>query len=429
MNVNIRDYVSSVRDGLWTEAFRAAVADLSANGGGTLAVPAGTYETGPIEYCSDMTLELSEGAVLSFINDGEAHPRVMSRYEGTDREVFMPLIFGNHVRNVTLCGKGIIEGNGADWWAKRTSWSVPRPRTVVFQDSENIVIRDVIIQNSPCWTVVPLRSKNILVDGIEIHNPFHSPNTDGIDPDSCQNVEIRNCLLDVGDDCIAIKSGTEENPNRIPSEHIYVHDCIMRKGHCGVGIGSEMSGGVRDVRIEDCVFTDTERGLRLKTRRGRGGYVDGISFKRVSMKNVLVPFVINMRYFCGRGGIAKRVADTKAYPVDEGTPRVSNVSLIDFAAEDVNVAALWLSGLAEAPIENVTLENVAISMAENAHPGIADAAIEAPFMWKAGLVLKYAKNLRMDNVKVSGVEGITRLFSDCENIYLDGQVYEEDTIG
>lgn len=93
------------------------------------------------------------------------------------------------------------------------------------------------------------------------------------------------------------------------------------------------------------------------------------------------------------------------------------------------MAALWLSGLAEAPIENVTLENVAISMAENAHPGIADAAIEAPFMWKAGLVLKYAKNLRMDNVKVSGVEGITRLFSDCENIYLDGQVYEEDTIG
>lgn len=428
-NLNILDFGTCVQDGRWTPAFRAAVAELSACGGGTLTVPAGTYVTGPIEYCSDMTMELCEGAVLSFTNDGEAHPRVTSRYEGIDREVFMPLIFGSHVKNVVLCGKGTIEGNGAAWWEKRKEWTVPRPRTVVFQDSENIVIRDITIQNSPCWTVVPLRSKNILVDGIAIHNPFHSPNTDGVDPDSCQNVEIRNCLLDVGDDCIAIKSGTEENQSRIPSEHIYVHDCVMRKGHCGVGIGSEMSGGVRDVRIEDCTFIDTERGLRLKTRRGRGGYVDGISFKRVSMKNVLVPFVINMRYFCGNEGINRKVADTKEYPVDEGTPRVSNVSLVDFRAEDVNVAALWLSGLAEAPIENVTLRNVTISMAENAHPGIPDAAIEAPCMWKAGLVLKFAKNLRMDNVQVTGVEGLTNLFSDCEDIYLDGEVYEAHTIG
>lgn len=427
-NISILEYQSYVKDGLWTDAFKAAVADLKENGGGYLTVPAGTYRTSSIEYCSDMTMEICEGATLDFINDGEDHPRIFGRYEGVDRPVFMPLIFGQSVKNVVLCGKGTMEGNGAPWWARRLEWSIPRPKSVVFQDSENIVIRDITIKNSPCWTVVPLRSKNLLVDGIKIFNPFESPNTDGVDPDSCQDVEIRNCLFDVGDDCIAIKSGTEYNKEFIPSKNIYVHDCEMRHGHCGVGIGSEMSGGVCDVVVENCTFTDTERGLRLKTRRGRGGYVDGVTLRNVKMKNVLVPFVINMRYFCGPDGIAKKVADTAPYPFDNSTPSVRNVNLIDFEATDVNVAALYLSGLAESPLENVTLKNVNITMSEHAHPGIPDAAIDAPFIWKAGMILKFAKGLKMDNVKVSGVEGLTHLFSDCDNVMLDGEVYDVRTI-
>ncbi len=426
--VSILAYQEYVKEGVWTEAFRAAVAELGASGGGKLLVPAGEYPTSSVEYCSDMTLELCEGAVLSFINDGTAHPVVMSRFGGVDCEVYEPLIFGRNVQNVVLCGKGRIEGNGAAWWAKRREWAYPRPRTVVFQDSENIVIRDITITNSPCWTVVPLRSRHILVDGITILNPFSSPNTDGIDPDSCRDVEIRNCVLDVGDDCIAIKCGTEHNREFIPSEDIYIHDCLMRQGHCGVGIGSEMSGGVKNVRIEDCVFMNTERGLRLKTRRGRGGSVDGVSFCRVKMQNVLVPFVVNMRYFCGEGGISKWVGDTAPYPFTEGTPSVKNLSLVDFEASEVNVAALYISGLAESPVENVTLKNVTITMAEQARPGIPDAALEAPCMWKAGLILKFAKNIRMDNVKVSGVEGLVNLFTDCEEIVLDGRKYEADTI-
>ena len=427
-NLSILDFRSFVRDGIWTDAFRAAVSELAAAGGGTLTVPAGDYPTSSVEFCSFMTLELCEGAVLDFVNDGLAHPVVWSRNGGVDCEVYEPLVFGSHVKNVVLCGKGVIEGNGADWWAKRREWPYGRPRSVVFQDSENIVIRDITIQNSPFWTVVPLRSQHILIDHIEIHNPFHSPNTDGIDPDSCKDVEIRNCLLDVGDDCIAIKCGTEENKELIPSEDIWVHDCVMKQGHCGVGIGSEMSGGVKNVVIEDCVFTDTERGLRLKTRRGRGGSVDGVTFRRVKMKNVLVPFVVNMRYFCGEGGIARRVGDTAPYPMDAGTPSVRNLSLIDFVAEDVNVAALYISGLAESPVENVTLRNVTVTMAENARPGIPDAALEAPCMWKAGLILKFAKNLRLDNVKVSGVEGLTNLFTDCDGVFLDGREYDAQTI-
>lgn len=422
-NVSILEYKSKVQNGIWTEAFRAAVADLNAAGGGYLTVPAGNYRTSSIEYCSDMTMELCEGAVLDFINDGLEHPVVMSRYEGVDRDVYMPLIFGRNLKNVKLCGKGRIEGNGPAWWEHRLDWPFPRPKSVVFQDSENIEIRDITITNSPCWTVVPLRSKNLLVDGITVINPFESPNTDGCDPDSCQNVEIRNCTFDVGDDCIAVKSGTEYNKVFIPSENIYVHNCRMMHGHCGVGIGSEMSGGVRNVRVEDCTFTDTERGLRLKTRRGRGGFVDGVSLTRVKMKNVLVPFVINMRYFCGPDGIAKCVADTAPYPVSEKTPHVNNISLIDFEAEETNAAALYISGLSEAPIENVTLKNVSISMAENATPGIPDAALEAPFMWKAGLILKFAKNLVMDNVKVKGVAGLTNLFSDCDGVFIDGKEY------
>jgi len=299
---------------------------------------------------------------------------------------------------------------------------------VVFQDTENIVIRDITITNSPCWTVVPLRSKNILVDGITIINPFHSPNTDGVDPDSCQNVEIRNCVFDVGDDCIAIKSGTEYNKEFIPSENIYVHHCKMIKGHCGVGIGSEMSGGVRNVRVEDCEFTNTERGLRLKTRRGRGGFVDGISLVRVKMTNVLVPLSINMRYFCGPDGVSYCVSSTAPYPVTDKTPSVKNVTLEDFVAEDTNVAALYLSGISESPIENVSLKNVKITMKEDATPGIPDAAIEAPFMWRAGLIIKFAKNLTLENVSVKGVAGLTNLFSDCGDVYIDGKLYVPRTL-
>ncbi len=428
-HLNILDFQNYTKDGLWTEAFKAAVAELKAAEGGVLSVPAGNYPTSSVEFCSDMTLELSEGAVLDFVNDGLDHPVVWSRYAGVNCEVYEPLIFGDHVRNVVLCGKGRLEGNGREWWAHRLEWPYPRPRSVVFQDSENIVIKDITITNSPCWTVVPLRSRHILVDGITILNPQHSPNTDGCDPDSCQDVEIRNCLFDVGDDCIAIKSGTEYNPERIPSRDIYIHDCTMQHGHCGVGIGSEMSGGVVNVRIEDCSFTDTERGLRLKTRRGRGGFVEGVSLTRVKMQNVLVPFVINMRYFCGPDGIAKCVADTAPYPFSDATPRVTNVSLTDFEATDVNVAALWISGLSESPVENVSLKNVRITMAENAVPGIPDAAIEAPFMWKAGLVLKFAKNLRLDNVNVEGVAGIVKLFSDCDAVLLDGEEYSETSLG
>ncbi len=422
--VSITDYRSYVQDGVWTEAFRRAVEDIKEAGGGYLTVPAGNYPTSSIEYCSDMTMEICEGAVLDFINDGLEHPVVLSRYEGVDRDIYMPLIFGRNLKNVTLCGKGTIEGNGGPWWTVRCDWPFPRPKSVVFQDSENIVIRDVTIRNSPCWTVVPLRSRNILVDGIKVFNPFESPNTDGCDPDSCRDVEIRNCLFDVGDDCIAIKSGTEYNREFIPSENIYVHDCTMRHGHCGVGIGSEMSGGVRNVRVEDCTFMDTERGLRLKTRRGRGGFVDGVSLTRVKMHNVLVPFVINMRYFCGPDGIAKCVSDTAPYPVSKSTPSVKNISLIDFEATDINAAALYISGLSEAPIENVVLRNVNLEIAENAVPGIPDAAIDAPFTWKAGLILKFANGLRMDNVRVKGVAGLTNLFSDCEDVYLDGKKYE-----
>ncbi len=427
-NISILAYQEYVKEGLWTDAFRRAVLDIREADGGTLIVPTGKYATSSIEFCSNMTMEIQEGAVLDFINDGLEHPIVWSRWEGVDRDCYMPLIFGRNLKNVTLCGKGLIEGNGAAWWAKRKQWPYPRPKTVVFQDSEHIVIRDITIQNSPCWTVVPLRSKNILVDGITIINPYESPNTDGVDPDSCQDVEIRNCTFDVGDDCIAIKSGTEYNKEFIPSENIYVHHCRMVHGHCGVGIGSEMSGGVRNVLVEDCVFTDTDRGLRLKTRRGRGGFVDGVTFRRVQMKNVLVPFVINMRYFCGPDGIAKCVADTAEYPRTEKTPWVDNISLIDFESEDTNVAALFMSGLAESRIENVTLKNVKITMAKDARPDIPDAAIDAPCMWKAGMILKFASNIQMDNVTVEGVAGLKYLFSDCENIYLNGEKYERNTI-
>ena len=193
-----------------------------------------------------------------------------------------------------------MDGRGAAWWQRFREGTLchPRPRLISFADCRNVLIEGVTLTRSPSWTINPVRCENVVIDKVTIVNPADSPNTDGINPDSCRNVRIANCHIDVGDDCIAIKSGTEAEAadRRAPCENIAITNCTMVHGHGGVVIGSEMAGGVRNVVIANCIFESTDRGIRLKSRRGRGGIVEDVRVTNVIMTGVLCPFTVNLYY-------------------------------------------------------------------------------------------------------------------------------------
>ena len=324
MVFNVKDF-GATGDGINkdTDAFKKAISECQKNGGGTLYIPAGIYLTGPIHLKSNITLYIENGAVLKFSQDIDDYPTVYTRWEGEEAEVYSPLIYGEDIENIAVTGFGTIDGQGMLWWnlLRKKELRYPRPRGISFYRSRNITIDGIRIINSPSWTVNPIECENITVNNIKIQNPYDSPNTDGINPESCRGVRISNCYIDVGDDCVTLKSGTEDCRERIPCENITVTNCIMAHGHGGVVIGSEMSGGVRNVVISNCIFEGTDRGIRIKTRRGRGGIVEDIRVSNIVMKNVICPFAFYMYYNCGKGGQEKRVWDKSAYPVDETTPQ------------------------------------------------------------------------------------------------------------
>ena len=300
--LNIRDYAVYSKDGSdWTQAFECAIEDMRRQGGGVLTVPVGVYPTGSIRLYDNMTLNVESGARIAFLQDDKAFPLIIGEYQGDVGLVHQSCIYAQDAKNITVTGYGTIDGQGEYWWDKTMAGDLPypRPHLICFHRCERVVIENVNLINSPVWTVHPLRCRNVICRGLNICNPYHSPNTDGIDPDGCQDVRISDCTIDVGDDCIAIKSGTELTPEKDCSERIIITNCHFIRGHGGVVLGSEMSGGVRNVAVSSCVFSGTDRGVRLKTRRGRGGKVEGIQLTNLVMENVVCPFVFNM-YYGGR---------------------------------------------------------------------------------------------------------------------------------
>lgn len=171
---------------------------------------------------------------------------------------------------MALTGFGTLEGQGKKWWTafRAKTLDAARPCAVCFEDCTRVRMSDFMVHNSPNWTIHPVRCENVTIDNLTIVNPFDSPNTDGIDPESCRNVRITGCHIDVGDDCIAVKAGTEDALEDVPCENITITGCTMVHGHGGVVLGSEMSGGIRRVSITGCVFNGTDRGIRIKSRRG-----------------------------------------------------------------------------------------------------------------------------------------------------------------
>ena len=321
--LDIRDF-GAVADSatLCHEAINRAITECSLLGGGHVVVPAGHFLTGSITLKSHVDLHLQEGAVLDFASDRSLYqPAVLTRWEGVDCYNTHPFIYAYGETDLGLTGKGIIDAHGQDgWWsmcgARKYGWEeglpgqnlggrarllrsaedrLPtdrrimtpedalRPQTVNLYKCRSILIEDVTLLNSPFWVLHPLMCEDLWVRGVTVSN--RGPNGDGCDPESCRNVVIENCRFDTGDDCIAIKSGRNNDGRRwaIPSENIIVRRCNMANGHGGVVIGSEISGGFRNLFVEDCVMDspELERVIRIKTNTCRGGKIENIFVRRV----------------------------------------------------------------------------------------------------------------------------------------------------
>jgi polygalacturonase len=391
-----------------TVALQAAIDACSERGGGTVVLPAGRYRTGTLFFRDRVSLYLDAGATLIGSQDPADYPVTSNRWEGAEQPTHAPLLAGSHLRDIAVLGRGVIDGSGESWWMafREKRLSHPRPRLIGFNDCNNVLIEGLTLVNSPSWTVNPVRCENVNIRGITILNPPDSPNTDGINPDSCRLVRISDCHISVGDDCITLKSGAQhEKPEfAAPCRDIAITNCTLERGHGGVVIGSEMSGDVQNVVISNCVFIGTDRGIRFKSRRGRGGVVEDVRVSNLIMDGVLCPFTMNLYYGCGAWG-DPLVSDKKHRPVDDGTPRFRRIHLSGITARDVRLAAGFVYGLAEMPVEDISLDDVTISLSEQAEAGYPEMADDIPQMRQAGFFVRNARNLHLKRVEITHPHG------------------------
>lgn len=387
----------------WTKAFRLAVEDLRGKGGGMLYVPAGEYDTYPVRLYSDITLYLETGALLKFYQNPEGFEIIAGEFEGERQKMYMPCIYAKDAENICVAGGGIIDGSGSYWWEHKEELQAARPYLMYFEGCRRVKVQDVRLLNSPAWTVHPLYCEDVEIRGISIKNPKDSPNTDGINPDSCRNVRILDCLIDVGDDCITLKAGTEDTPGKVSCENITISNCNLLHGHGGVVIGSEMSGGVRNVAISNCVFQDTDRGVRVKTRRGRGGVMERVVISNLIMENVVCPFTFNMYYRCGAQGTEYK--SREVLPINGGTPGIRRIQIQNVMVHNASAAAGFFCGLPESPIEDIMISDCTISMDPDGEAGEPAMLEDMKPVKGMGIFLQCVRNVAFRNVKLYGQRG------------------------
>lgn len=386
--VDIREFGADPQSPDNQEAIAEAISAVPE--GGTVRVPRGTWPTGPVFLSSHVTLLLEEGAMLHAVSSRNHWPilpaysrarAMLGSWEGLPEPCYAGFITGIGLDGARIIGPGTLDcgGDRGDWWrwAKETREGARRARGVHLIDCRNILLLGPTIRNSPSWTVHPQGCRNLIASGLTIINPPDSPNTDGFNPDSSEDVRIEGVLFSVGDDCIAIKSGKRgpgPNGHLRPTRNVEIRHCRMERGHGGVVLGSEMSGGIYDVSVSHCEMFRTDRGLRIKTRRGRGGTVSGVSCRQVSMDKVLTAFTTNAFYHCDPDGSDGWVQSRDPAPVDDTTPTVEDIRIGDVEIRNVAVAVGAFSGLPERPIRRVCLQRLTVTYDPEAE---ADAPLMA----------------------------------------------------
>ena len=404
--VDIRDFGASIDAHDNSHAIAKALEAVPI--GGTLFIPAGSWHTAPLFLKSDMTLHLSEGASLVLVTDRSlipilparnAHGDMLGSWEGLPEACYASLVTALDCTNVTITGSGSLDGAGAqgDWWQwpKETRDGARRARTLFLNGCTNVLVSAITVQNSPSWTIHPLYCADIRFVGICVKNPPDSPNTDGLDPECCSDVLLEGIHFSVGDDCIAIKAGKRGEDGAAdhirPCERITVRHCFMERGHGAVVIGSEMSGSVRDVTVEACEFLGTDRGIRMKTRRGRGGEIARLKVSNCSMEGVHTAIVANCHYFCDADGRSEWVQSRLPYPVNESTPSIHDISIRDVEIRDVRVTIGAFFGLPEMPIRAVTIANIHASFDDSLEGDTPVMALRVPVCHHAGFITENAE--------------------------------------
>lgn len=391
-----------------TEAFKKAIAKCSKAGGGRVVVPAGDYLTGPIHLKSNVCLEVKKDATIFFSTDFDDYlPAVFVRWEGLECYNLSPLIYANGCKNIGVVGEGTLNGNGKVWWTWRGNrktgpyrkanalslkWSAEQlpvkervqgkgethwcPTFIGPYNCKNVIIEGLTLIDGPFWNVHPVYSENVIVRGLTIRN--HGPNGDGCNPDSCKNVLIEDCKFDTGDDCIAIKSGKDTDGRRVgrPSENIIVRNCEMKDGHGGVVVGSEMSGGVRNVYAEDCVMDspNLDRALRIKTNTSRGGYIENVYMRNVTVGEVKKAVLWINFFYSGGDKNGKFIPTARNINMENVTSQKSEYGIMIKALEIAPVTGLT--------VKNCTFNNV-----------------------KKGNLLDAVKDPKMINVKTNVIAG------------------------
>ena len=415
-----------VADGVTDNTAKLQAALSTCPAGGTVYVPAGTYRTQSLFLQSSTTLYLEKGCTLLggtnrtdypilpgvLLCHNETDEHYLGLWEGNPLDSFAGLINVINAENVTITGEGTIDANAqnGDWYQnpkeKNIAW---RPRLFFTSGAKNVVLHGVLVCNSYSWTIHPTYSENVDILNIRIRNSSTTPNTDGIDPESCEYIRIIGVNIHVGDDCIAMKASKVFLGMKLKKscEHTVIRNCLLDKGHGGIVIGSEMSGGVKDMVVTQCLMDHTDRGLRVKTRRGRGNtaVIDGLVFRNVEMRGVKAPFVINMFYFCDPDGHSPYVQCREALPVDEYTPKLGTLTMEDIVATDAQFAGCYFDGLPEQPIEGVSMKNVTITFDPDAKEGQAAMADNRPLVKKLAIYAENVKNIELHNVKIEGYEG------------------------
>ncbi|MBO4378361.1 MAG: glycoside hydrolase family 28 protein [Clostridia bacterium] len=423
--LNVKDFGAS-GDGETDDTAAIQRAVLLLPSGGRLVFPEGVYRTAPIILKSHMTLELREGAVMLGETDKRRYPVVPAlipdmnggdmieagTFEGMARDMYASLITAEYAEDITLVGPGRIDGNAqnGEWWKTFKADPVARPRLLFFNRCRNVTVHGIQAENSASWQLHPYNCSDIAFYGVSVHAPKDSPNTDALDPESCDGVEIVGCHFSVGDDCIAVKSGKIDpaRPHKAAAKRHTIRNCLMTFGHGAITLGSEISGGVQEMNVSQCLFRQTDRGLRIKTRRGRGKGCDisGIAFDNIRMEGVLTPIVINMWYNCvDPDGNSDYVQSREKLPVDDRTPHLGTFSFCNMDCRDSEVAACYVDGLPEMPVDSVTLRNVHVSFSPDARPGVPAMMRDTVKCCRRGLYFDNVKQVVLENVTLEGVDG------------------------
>ncbi|HMR91733.1 MAG TPA: glycoside hydrolase family 28 protein [Chitinophagaceae bacterium] len=412
----------AVPDGhtLNTTAIQAAIDDCHKKGGGKVLLPAGLWLTGPLVLKSNVNLHLAQGATLLFTKDFSQYPLVKTNWEGLVQMRNQAPISAEGAVNIGITGKGVIDGNGDAWrmvkkdkltesqWKKlvasggivgedKKTWyptektlkgsaytnpgavspekdaafydSVKdflRPNLVVLTRCKYILLEGVTFQNSPAWCLHPLMSEHLTVRNISVKNPWYAQNGDGIDVESCKNVLIENSVFDVGDDALCIKSGRDAEGRKrgMPTENVIIRGCTVYASHGGFVIGSEMSGGARNIHVSNCTFIGSDIGLRFKTTRGRGGVVEHIFIKDIYMKDIPGDAILFDMYYAAKdpvpqAGEKRELPKVEFKPVDETTPVFKNFHISNVYCNGA-AKGIFVRGLPEMHVKDIVFENMVL---------------------------------------------------------------------